>query len=1090
VTRRLHHFATTAIVAGAILSAAAATHAALDPDLLAGMQARSIGPAGMSGRVTAVDAVVADPDVIWVGAATGGVWKSTSGGRDWKPVFDDQPVASIGAVSIFQPSPDIVWVGSGEGNPRNSVSVGNGIYRTLDGGESWQHLGLEETERIHRVILHPADPDVATVCALGREWGENEERGVFRTTDGGKSWRKILYVDEKTGCGDLKVDPSNPNKMLAAMWEFRRWPWFFRSGGPGSGIHLTVDGGATWKQLTPEDGLPEGDLGRVGLAFSASHPSIIYALIETQPEIAVYASKDGGQSWSKAGSHRDTGNRPFYFADLRVDPAWPDRLYSLWSLISLSDDGGKTFEILAPFSEAHPDHHAMWINPGDPEHIIAGNDGGIVISRDRGESWQFVSNLPLAQFYHIHIDMDLPYHIYGGLQDNGSWRGPSQVWETGGIRNHMWKMVGFGDGFDTRPHPEDSQIGYSMSQQGFLYRWNLRAGTRKDIRPPAPEGVRLRFNWNSALGQDPFEPDTIYYGSQFVHRSRDRGDTWEIISPDLTTNDPKWQKQAESGGLTLDVTGAENFTTILSTAPSPVERGLIWVGTDDGRLHLTRDGGASWQSVEERLKGVPKNTWIPHVEPSRHEPGTAFVVLDNHRRSDWTPYAYRTNDYGRTWKSLVTDDLRGYCLGLAQDPVDPDLLFLGTEFGLYLSIDGGRSWAKWTHGVPTVGVRDLIVHPREHDLVIGTHGRAVYVLDDIRPLREISQELLERPIHLFETAAAIQYASYGNFPINNEGYAGENRDYGALITFSLSVEGLPHPDEERERERNQAERAKKRAEKEAAEKDEDAKEERDAEAKDEDEGKATVLIYDSAGERLRTLKPEVKLGLNRLAWDLRRDPYKTPPLPTYSFFQPRGPRVLPGEYTIRVRYGDHEATGKVTVLPDPRHAIAAADRRAKYDVLVDAGEMQERVTLAIETIQETVADVGAVLGKTERREKDWKKDHPDAAAAGEESPWAELATEGKALQKKLRELEKKFWVPIDEKGIPDDQTPWAKIRYAQRSLGTTWDAPTPAQVAYLEEARKALEDASAEVDDVFAEVDALRQKLEGHDIRFLDTEAM
>ncbi|HJX26887.1 MAG TPA: hypothetical protein VJ885_03165, partial [Thermoanaerobaculia bacterium] len=789
---------------------ASAASAAVDPSLLAGMKARSVGPAAMSGRIAAIDASVKDPDLIWVGAATGGVWKSTNGGLSWEPVFDDQPWAAIGAVAIDQNNPDVVWVGTGEGNPRNSVSVGGGIYRTLDGGRTWKLLGLEKTERIHRVILHPSDPRTAWAGAMGQVWGENPERGVFKTDDGGRSWRKVLYVDERTGAADLVADPSNPNKMIAAMWDYRRWPWFFRSGGPGSGLFITHDGGESWTRLTEEDGLPKGHLGRCGVAFAPSDPRIVYALVEAEKN-ALLRSDDGGRTWKTVNSDNDVSPRPFYYADIRVDPADPNRIYRLGGSLDVSTDGGKTFSTLAGFGAVHPDHHAMWINPNDPTHLWEGNDGGIAVSRDRGASWSFVGNLPVGQFYHVRVDMERPYNLYGGMQDNGSWKGPNTAWEQGGIRNHHWSEVGFGDGFDTAPDPRDAMRGYAMSQEGFLMRWDLRTGERKDIRPAPPEGEDdLRFNWNAALAIDPFEPDTIYYGSQYVHKSTDRGDSWTLISGDLTTDKAEWQQQSRTGGLTLDVTGAENFTTIIALAPSPLERGVLWAGTDDGRLHVTRDGGKTWTSVEKNLRGVPENTWIPHVEPSRHDAGTAFVVLDNHRRSDQAVYVYKTTDYGRTWTSLATRDLRGYALSIVQDPVDRDLLFLGTELGLYASLDGGRGWMRWTHGVPTVSVMDMVIHPREHDLVLGTHGRAFYVLDDIRPLRDLTEEVQKKPLHLFQIPDAQQYrVAQGvgeRFPGSDE-YRGESRPYGALLTFSLNAPGLPHPVEEKERERKERERA-------------------------------------------------------------------------------------------------------------------------------------------------------------------------------------------------------------------------------------------------------------------------------------------
>lgn len=1043
------------VALAAVLAWFGPASAGIDARLLAGLEARSIGPAGMSGRVAAIEAVEADPDVVYVGAATGGLWKSVNGGVSWEPLFDDQPVAAIGAVAVFQPSPDVVWVGTGEGNPRNSVSVGNGVYKSLDGGHTWQHVGLENTERIHRILLHPTDPDVAWVAALGRAWGENEERGVFKTVDGGKSWRKVLYVDERTGASDLVADPSNPQKLIAAMWDYRRWPWFFRSGGPGSGIWVSLDGGESWTKRTPEDGLPEGDLGRVGLAVSRSNPEIVYALIEAKKN-ALYVSEDGGKNWKVAGDHRWQGNRPFYYGDIRVDPQRPGTVYSLWSMVSVSRDGGKTFDLLVPFSKVHPDHHAMWINPHDGRHMIIGNDGGVAFSRDRGETWRFVSNLPLAQYYHIYVDMERPYNIYGGMQDNGSWRGPSSVWENGGIRNHHWEEVGFGDGFDTLPEPDDPLAGYSMSQTGYLYRWNLRTGERKDIRPSAPAGVELRFNWNAAIALDPFDPAVVYYGSQFVHRSTDRGDSWEIISGDLTTNDPEHQKQDESGGLTLDVTGAENFTSILSIAPSPVERGVLWVGTDDGRIQLTRDGGRSWESQEARLRGVPQGTWIPHVEPSKFDAGTAFVVLDDHRRSNWTPYVYRTTDYGKTWKSLVTDDIRGYCLVLEQDPVDRNLLFLGTEFGLYFSVDAGKSWARFEHGLSAVGVRDLVVHPREHDLVIGTHGRAAYVIDDIRPLRGLSERVLAEPLHLFEVPPAQQYrvkqTGASRFPGATE-FRGKNRPYGALISYSLNVEGLPHPDEDAERERKQALR------------DAEPGDEKGDEADADEEPEAEIEISLPDGEVIRHFKAKAVLGINRAVWNLNRDAFDEPPHEGPRWREPQGPAVIPGDYRVTVRYGEHSATAPLAVEADPRFAIPPADRRAKLDAQLRVGELQERAVAAIRRVSDAREDVALVVARAEfaGRDEGWPDDKKRL-----QEPFKALVEAGGELKKALDAVEKKLWSPPASKGIAPDDDAMSKIDYATWGLASSWDAPTPAQLEYVREAERTLEDALEAVDALFS----------------------
>ncbi|HEX2163083.1 MAG TPA: hypothetical protein VHM02_03975 [Thermoanaerobaculia bacterium] len=1086
--------AALALAAASPAGRATAAEAAVDPDLLAGLAARSIGPAAMSGRIAAITAVPGDPDTIWVGAATGGVWRSTDGGLTFEPVFDDQPVAAIGAIAVHPRRPDVVWVGTGEGNPRNSASVGNGVYRSLDGGETWTHLGPANSERVHRILLHPDDPDVAWICEMGHTWGENPERGVFRTDDGGATWEHVLAVDPRTGCADLAADPTNPAKLFAAMWDHRRWPWSFRSGGPGSGLYVSHDGGGSWRRATPEDGLPEGDLGRIGVAVAPSDPRIVYAYVEGEEANGLYRSTDGGRSWRLRTTDDLAGSRPFYYADLRVDPADPDRVYSLWSLTSVSNDGGESFEVLVPFRGVHPDHHAMWIDPEDPEHIVEGNDGGVYESRDHGATWRFVANLPLAQYYHVRVDDDRPYHVYGGLQDNGSWRGPAEVWENGGIRNHHWQEVGFGDGFDTAPVPGDSRRGYAMSQEGHVHRWDLDTGERRSVRPAPPGDDPLRFNWNAALELDPFDPDTLYFGSQFVHRSRDRGESWETISPDLTTDDPEWQRQAESGGLTPDVSGAENFTTLVALAASPVAEGVLWAGSDDGRLHVTRDGGETWTSVEGNLRGVPANTWIPHVEPSPHDPAAAFVVLDNHRRDDLRPYVYRTGDFGRTWKSLATPSLRGYALTIRQDPVDPDLLFLGTEFGLWISLDGGGSWLPFAHGLPTVSVMDLAIQPRENDLVIATHGRSLYVIDDLTPLRALAAEHLAAPLHLFPIAPAtqVEIAQTGSsrFPGHGE-FRGENEPYGALVAFALAGDELPWPDEERERARKEAERAEERreeaeaaaarAEGEEGEESEAAEEGAEAEAEGRGGGpRAEIVVRDGEGRLVRRFEAPVHRGINRVAWDLSHD----------AFAEPRtedddeeelggggGLDVLPGTYQVTVRFGDEEATAPVEVLPDPRFDLSAEDRRAGHAAARRAGELQEALTAAIERVRAARHDVETVLARRaaaneeaerEARRQGSAEDDDDEADEGEDAPDL-LARDGRKLLADLDALERALWQPPGSRGILPETDAWSQVGRASWLLGDAWRPPTAAQLRYLEIAEGAVAGALADTNRFFAE---------------------
>jgi photosystem II stability/assembly factor-like uncharacterized protein/ribonuclease HI len=1054
----------------------------VDPDLLAGISARSIGPAAMSGRVADIAVVESNPDIVYVGSASGGVWKSTNGGLTWNPVFDDQPVASIGAVAVFQPHPDVVWAGSGEGNPRNSVSVGNGIYRSLDGGRTWKHLGLEKTERIHRVILHPADPDVAWVAALGKLWGENPERGVFKTTDGGRTWKRVLYVDERTGAADLVLDPSNPNKLFAAMWDHRRQPWKFRSGGPGSGLYVTYDGGESWKRLTEDDGLPKGELGRMGIAISRSNPSIVYALVEARKS-ALIRSDDGGRTWKAVNEDQRTANRPFYYADIKVDPVWPSRVYNLTSRLSVSNDGGKTFTVMPGSRTIHGDYHALWINPKDPEHLIAGEDGGLGISHDQGETFRFVANLPLAQYYHINVDMETPYNVYGGLQDNGSWRGPSSVWEErGGIRNHQWQRIGGGDGFDVVPDPEDSTRGYSMSQGGDLLRWNLRTGEQRGIKPPEidPENGRLRFNWSSGIAQDPFETGTIYYGSQYVHKSTDRGETWTVISPDLTTNKPEWQTR-DTGGITPDVTGAENFTTIIAISPSPVQKGVLWVGTDDGRVHVTRDGGKTWESVEKGLKGVPANTWVPHIRASKFEAGSAFVVLDNHRRDDWKPYVFRTDDWGKTWKSLATKDIEGYALAIDQDPVDRDLLFLGTEWGVYVSNDAGRSWMKWRHGLPeTVSAMDLVIHPRDHDLVVATHGRALYVVDDIAPLRELTAETMRKPLHLYPSSPGRLYrfgAGSGNTRSGAGEFRAESRPFGVLLTYSLNAPGLPHPDDEKERERKEKERAEARraAAQPSDEESESGKPPQETKPEPEEkpkEPKVKIEIADAAGKVVRTLEAPAKLGLNRTAWDLGRDAWREPPSDNRGF--PRGeesgPEVPPGTYGVTVRYGDHEAKGTVQVVAAPTIDNTEADWKAREDALNRIRRIQEATVDAIERIAATRKDVEVVLQKLQPKDKkaEPSKDDPNKA----------LKDAARDLQKKLSEMEKRLWVSPDVKGIIDDRSLIAEVDAASDPVLSTFEPPSATARTYLEQTEAVARKTFADFNKLFAEdVAAFRRKV-------------
>lgn len=890
----------------------------IDMNLLHGINPRNIGPAGMSGRVTSIDAVTTNPDIIFIGTASGGLWKSESGGLKWEALFTEYDYASIGAVKINQKNPDIIWLGTGEGNPRNSQSSGNGIYKSIDGGCTWTHMGLKNSRNIHRIILHPENPDIIYVGVQGSAWGPGTQKGLFKTIDGGKTWKKILYNNESTGIGELIIDPSNPNKLFAAMWEFERKPWFFTSGGKGSGLYLTYDGGENWTKLGTEEGLPKGEIGRIGLGISANNPKVVYALVESKKN-ALYRSEDGGHKWKKVAD-KNIGGRPFYYGEIHVDPSDENRIYNLHTVVDASIDGGKTFSNLIPYMKVHPDHHAWYIHPENGNFLIDGNDGGLAISRDRGKTWRFVRNLPLAQYYHINYDMETPYNVYGGMQDNGSWIGPSQVYNVGGIQNSYWKELSFGDGFDVISDRTNPRYGFSMSQQGNVVRYDLNSGYNKSIKPSHPDGERLRFNWNAAIAANPFDDKSIYFGSQYLHKSNDRGDSWTIISPDLTTNDPEKQKAHISGGnLTYDGSGAENFTTIIAIAPSPLNKDIIWVGTDDGNLQLTLDGGKTWNNLIEKIKDVPAGAWIPQITASEYNEGEAFVVINDYRRDNWAPYVYHTKNYGKKWKNLVNpEQVTGYALSFVQDPVAKDLYFVGTESGLYFSIDAANTWTKWTHKYPTVSTMDLKIHPRENDLIIGTFGRAAYIIDNIQPLRELSEqklELFDKSAYLFPIPdAEMNYMTQppgSHFPADGE-FFGENKKSGAMISFIAHNPDL------------------------------DSK------------AKAKINIYDLEGNHLKTISHTPKKGINRIYWRFDRKGIRMPnqSKPTKKDYEPRGGSVLPGEYKVVLSYASDTSATTVKVSIDHRVSYNIADLLEREEMAKNFESDVNRATLAADKVRD------------------------------------------------------------------------------------------------------------------------------------------
>ena len=936
----------------------------LNMDLLKGIKPRSIGPAGMSGRITAIDVVQSNRNIIYAGAASGGLWKSKNTGITWEPIFDQETVLSIGAIAIQQDNPSVIWVGTGEGNPRNSLNSGNGVYKSLDAGKTWKKMGLEKTRNIHRIIIDPKNPNTVYVGAIGSPWGDHPERGVFKTTDGGLTWEKILFVNEKTGVGEMIMDPANPNKLFVAMWEHRRQPWIFNSGGPGSGLYVTYDGGKNWKKLGKKEGLPDGDLGRMGLAIPRIKPDVVYALIESKKN-AFYRSTDGGQKWEVVNDKEgEIGDRPFYYYEIYADPKNENRVYSIGSLIRMSEDGGKSFKAtVSYYGGVHPDNHALWIDPNDPNFIINGNDGGLNISQDMGKTWRFAENIPVGQFYHVNVDMDIPYNLYGGMQDNGTWVGPGYIWRNDGIRNYYFQEVFFGDGFDAAPDPQNSRYGYAMSQGGYLGRYDRQTGYVKMIRPTHPDAdLKLRYNWNSAFAQDPFDPATIYYGSQFIHKSSNKGNTWEIISGDLTTNDPAKQRQFESGGLTMDATGAENHCTILTIAPSPKKQGVIWSGSDDGQVHLTVDGGKTWKNVTGKITGMPKNAWIPQIQPSSYNPGEAFVVVNNYRQNDFKPYFFRTKDYGNTWESLINSAQIGdnnYVLSSVQDSQEPKLIFLGTENGLFVSIDEGKNWTRWTNNYPAgVPTMDMVIHPREHDLVIGTFGRAFYVMDDIRPLRELAKSgvnTLNKKVHLFTPpdayTASLQQPPGPRFAADAT-FSGENRAFGAMISYVITKSAT-------KTEVTAAENSKSAKGKNTPVKSEPVTSTESAKGEASDSVK--FEIFNAAGKLIRTIKelaPE-ESGLHRIQWNLSEKGVKGPSRSSEGGRrfggEPSGPVVLPGVYKIRFTYAQQSDSANLTVHSDPRLNADQEAVKQRYVLQHELMDLTGQMATAATRLNESLA---------------------------------------------------------------------------------------------------------------------------------------
>ncbi len=870
------------------------------------LRARGLGPAVMSGRISALDVQDNDPRLMYVGTSGGGVWRSLNGGVDFESVFDDH-CQSIGAVTIDQARPDTVWVGTGEVWVRNSVSVGDGIYQTVDGGKTWTNKGLIDSEHIAEIIIHPTDPAIIYVAVLGHLWNANEERGVFKTTDAGKTWQKVLYIDENTGCTDIAIDWQEPDILYAAMWQFRRSPDFFESGGPGSGLHKSMDGGKTWKKL--EKGLPQGDLGRIAIAVMPSRSSVLYAAVESK-DSAFYRSDDLGESWYQTNDEKVVKGRPFYFSHLVPDPQDHDRVYKMNTRMVVTGDGGKRFQGLGGW--VHADGHALWVNPNNPRHLVLGTDGGVYISHARGNGFRHVSNLPVSQFYRVNVDNREPYRVYGGLQDNGSWFAPSR--SPSGIENSDWVNIGGGDGFAVVVDALDPEIVYWEWQGGNISRKDLRTGENKDIKPlPTSDGPDLRFHWNTPMATSATDPKRLYVGSQFLHRSTDRGDSWDIISPDLTTNDKNKQRQEESGGLTIDNTAAENHCTIFSISESPLNKNIIWVGTDDGNLQVTSDDGKKWRKVNKNIAGLPRGTWVSCVEASRHNPNEAFVTFDGHRTGDMQSYLYHTVDMGRTWTSISTDELSGHTHVVRQDPVNADLLFLGTESGLYITLDKGLHWARFKENFPPASVRDMIIQERENSLVTATHGRGIRVIDDITPLRQLTVAALTEPVTIMESKPAVlRIPQWKSQSPGDTHFAADNPPSSAVLTYYLNKRHMF--------------------------------------------GDMKIEIYSPEGELLKTLPGSKRKGLNFVTWSPRLKPPKVAPSPTLdprtSYAGAVGPSAPEGRYTYKLLKGKKVYEGYVDVGYEQSYPHSKEVRAAQQKTVSELYAMLSRMAYVSEAATE------------------------------------------------------------------------------------------------------------------------------------------
>jgi photosystem II stability/assembly factor-like uncharacterized protein len=1038
-------------------------------DKLKNLEFREIGPATMGGRIDDFAVVESNPNIVYVGVASGGVWKTTNNGTTWEPVFDKEAVSSIGDIAIAPSDPSIVWVGTGEPNNRQSSSWGDGVYKSFDGGKTWKHMGLEATRHIGRIVVHPKNPEVAYVAALGHLWGPNPERGVYKTTDGGKTWAQVLKINDDTGVSDIAMDPESPETLYAAAYERRRTPYGYNGGGPDSAIYKTIDGGANWKKLTK--GLPYengGETGRIGLDIYRKDPNIVYALVQHEKG-GIYRSEDKGETWKKMS---DTNPRPSYYSQVRIDPNNDLRIWALGAAMFYSEDGGKTFSTQR-VQKIHGDFHAMWIDPADSNHMLTGSDGGIHWSYDAGKTWDFINTIAIGQFYEVSIDNEKPYHICGGLQDNGSWCGPAQTLTRDGIANEDWQVIHGGDGFYAAIDNVEPWIVYTESQDGYIDRRDLRTEEQRSIKPEAKAGEpHYRFQWNSPVAISAHDHKTVYYGGNYLFKSADRGDNWTRLGGDLTTSVdrnklPVFGRTPDKSTLSRH-DGVQEYPTITTLSESPLTPNVLWVGTDDGNVQVTRDGGKTWKNVAARVTGVPKGTYVSRVVASKTGEGAALVTFDGHRGDDYNIYIFATNDYGESWKAIRNGipDSAGSVHVVREHPRSTNLLFAGTEFGLWVSWDRGANWTALRNNFPTVPVDDIEIQARENDLVLATHGRSIWVFDDLTPIEKMDANVAASPLTFFPPRAATSWHLRNRrWSAGQKMFLAKNPPYGTILNYYLK-EAVPPETPKKEKDDKDSKDA-------AAEKPKD-----DAAAKK--EGKVKISVADKDGKVVREFDGPGATGVDRANWDLR---WNSPAEPTpeqleamaagYGF-GPLGPFVEPGEYTITIKAGDKEASQKVTVEEDTRAVISAADRTARREAinqLYAMAKTTDKDRRAIEGIQTAL--------KTAREQ--WKKDagKPDTPKIPDD-----IVKSADELQKKVNTVAEKYVrerLGLGNAGPPFEWKPDPLPNQAQDLLSDLDGfvaAPSGQQKEKIAELGPLVSDASTQVKAVAEEdLPALNKKM-------------